>query len=339
MKRKELIKKCEELWAEFNPIVETFDSFMYTKLGDCDSDEAPVDNVFIKQCLFSVVRYEKGLKMFLKHFFYDNAASVLRTDYNMYMIMLTLALFRIEELGMEEFEKFANAQDPVKIAMFLSYLYDDADNSPVQASIKQDWCKHYDVKYVEETLIGTITRLKGEMSALAESLEAKALGLVAAKEKAKEEAGIPQMSRKKLTVPKAPNITAPRPRRVPEPMKITNDVKVGPEPAYLYRTSLEEVNKEKEARLLDTRSETVQKYIDCKEQPFKFHETRSNLDKVRKELEEERSKELQFDSSHRKPLPDFTKRNAIVKLNTAAILREDALFKKKQVREVVRSVV
>lgn len=173
MKRKQLIKTCEELFTEFNPIIQTFDSFIHDTLGDCDSPEAPPDNIFIKQCLFSVVRYERGLKSFLKHFFFDNAASVLRTDYTMYMIMLTLGLFRIEELGMEEFTKFCHAQDPTKMSQFLQYTFDDADDSPVQAAIKADWCKDYDVKYVEDTLIGTITSFMGDMNSLAASLEAK----------------------------------------------------------------------------------------------------------------------------------------------------------------------
>jgi hypothetical protein len=54
---------------------------------------------------------------------------------------------------------------------------------------------------------------------------------------------------------------------------------------------------------------------------------------VRREVEEKRAAELQFDASHRKPLPDFKRFNATVKLNAAAILREDALFKKKQEAE------
>lgn len=328
-----MVNAAIELYTKFNPVVETFDSFIENALGDCDSPDAPVENVFLKQLLFSVVRYEKALKTFLKHFFHDNAANVLRTDYNMYQVLLVLSLFRIDELGMDEFEKFAQGADPVKVSLFLKYLFDDEDDSPVQASVKQDWCKDYDVRYVEDTLIGTITKLKGDMTALAAKLDAKALGLVAAAEKAKETAGIPQLSKKKLTVPKEPNITKPRPRRVPEPMRIDNEVKVGPEPEYLYRTSLEEVNKGKESRLLDMRSTTIQKYVESKEQPFKFHETRSNIDKVRQEVEEKRNAELQFGMSHRKHLPDFTKRNAVVKLNAAAILREDALFKKKQAEE------
>ena len=62
--------------------------------------------------------------------------------------------------------------------------------------------------------------------------------------------------------------------------------------------------------ITQVRERTVRKYTECKEQPFNFHETRSNIEKVRQEVEQKRNSELQFESSHRKPLPDFTKRNA-----------------------------
>ena len=219
------------------------------------------------------------------------------------------------------------------MSQFLQYLFDTSPTSPIVCSVKQEWCKHYDVKYVEDSLIGTIHRLTPIMNKLAKSLDAKALGLVAAAEEKKAASGIPSAGSKRLTVPLAPNITKPRPRRVPEPMKITNDVNIGPAPTYLERTSLAAIERAKEEKLHDARVATLVKYENCSEQPFVLHETRSNMSEVRRRIEEKREAELQFGSSHRKPLPDFTKVHACVKLNTAAILREDALFKKKQAEE------
>ncbi len=333
MKAKNLMKACEDLYNGFNPKIQTLDAYIEDTLGDCDSLDADPDKVFLKQVLYSCLRFRPGLSAFLKHFFYDNAASVLRADYNMYMIMLTLALFRIDDLGTEQFAKFAHHQEPTKIANFLDYIFDTSQNSPIMCTVKQEWCKHYDVTYVEDVLIAKIKKLTPFMTELKEELHSKAHGLVAAKEAKKEAAGITKLAKKKLTVPKAPNITAPRPRKIPEPMKITNDVKTGVDPTYLDKTSLEEIEAVKAAQLEETREMTKEKYIHAKEQPFKFHETRSNLEKVRRQVEEQRANELQFDASHRKPLPDFKRHNATVKLNTAAILREDALLKKQQAKE------
>ena len=83
MKTSHLMTACEDLHNGFNPITQTLDAYIFDALGDCDSPEADPDKVFLKQVLYSVQRFQPGLKAFLKHFFYDNAASVLRTDYNM----------------------------------------------------------------------------------------------------------------------------------------------------------------------------------------------------------------------------------------------------------------
>lgn len=331
MKPKHLMRAVEDLFNAYDPTIQTLDSYISDSLGDCDSPEADPSNKFIKQVLYSCHRYRPGLTSFLKHFFYDNASRVVRADYNMYMVMLCLALFRIDELGVKEFAKFANAQDPTKMTVFLKYLFDTSDGSPVQATVKEEWCKHYDVTYVEEALLGKIESLTPAMMQLVAELESKALGVAAAQEEKKAAAGITLLAKKPATVPRAPNITAPRPRRVPEPMRIDNAVKVGPEPTYMERTSLKDIEASKAKRLEDVREETRKKYDDS--QAFKLHETRNTIDEVRRRVEEQRESELHFDASHRKPLPDFTKHNATVKLNTAAILREDALFKKKQAEE------
>jgi hypothetical protein len=53
------------------------------------------------------------------------------------MIMLCLCLFRIDDLGTEQFGQFANCQEPTKMAAFLDYVFDTADDSPIQCSVKQ----------------------------------------------------------------------------------------------------------------------------------------------------------------------------------------------------------
>jgi hypothetical protein len=115
------------------------------------------------------------------------------------------------------------------------------------------------VTYVEQELIGKIKKLKPFMMDLKEALLSKAQGLVAAKEEKKAAAGITQLAKKKLTVPKAPNITKPRPRRIPEPMKIENTVKVGPEPTYMDKTSLREIEDTKKSKLEEIKTQTRRK--------------------------------------------------------------------------------
>ena len=57
----------------------------------------------------------------------------------------------------------------------------------------------------------------------------------------------------------------------------------------------------------------------------------SNLEKIRSEVEALEDAELNFEGPRARPVPFF--QPAEVKLNTAAVLREDALYKKRQQQE------
>jgi hypothetical protein len=60
---------------------------------------------------------------FIKNFYADNAARLLRADMLIYTILAYLAIFRIDELGFPLFKEFAMTQDPTKVYNFASYLF------------------------------------------------------------------------------------------------------------------------------------------------------------------------------------------------------------------------
>ena len=68
-------------------------------------------------------RQKAALECFIKNLYSDNAASVLRADNTMYTVMAYLAIFRLDELGFPAFKEYALTQDPTKMYIFISYLF------------------------------------------------------------------------------------------------------------------------------------------------------------------------------------------------------------------------
>ena len=147
MKPKYLMRACEDLYNGFNPVIQTLDSYISDSLGDCSSPAADPANKFISQVLCSCDRYKPGLHAFLKHFFCDNAPRVARRDYTMYLInALPRSLPPRGGRPSRRSRAETRAQERRRrMATFLRYLFDATPGSPVQATVKQEWCKHYDV--------------------------------------------------------------------------------------------------------------------------------------------------------------------------------------------------
>lgn len=63
--------------------------------------------------------------MFLTHYYNDMAGSgVLRNDFTLYMVLAYLLLFRLDELGFNEFRRLTSSEDPTKMSHLLKYLTD-----------------------------------------------------------------------------------------------------------------------------------------------------------------------------------------------------------------------
>ena len=113
---------------------------------------------------------------------------------------------------------------------------------------------------------------------LCTELKDKAYGLAAEEAKKKEGMKV-TASGKTLTRPKSPNISAPKPRTVPKPMKIPQGYKAKPVPhKMLARTSLAKIEAEAKARREKLHRETHAKYA-REQKEFNLHETKSSLDR------------------------------------------------------------
>lgn len=217
----------------------------------------------------------------------------------------------------------------------------------------------------QDVIFARLQRHAAGLRELQAELEQAAVGAEAAAAQEKEDEGDAALLRPPAKPPTKPQpfaLTKPRRRKVPQPTRIEQVAAANPVPEHLNKVTLDDVERQAEVRRQrvkqDVRpppsprlavsgaaplpptlprcdaAQTLEKYERSDAQPFKFGETRSNVDEVARRVTEEREKECHFGSElHTRPAPPPPARKAPVRLNTAAVLREDALYRKKQEQE------
>ncbi|CEG45538.1 uncharacterized protein PHALS_01827 [Plasmopara halstedii] len=331
MKRKELLSVCENLIKSFDPALTTVDDHATEKLQNLSS---PSDHEFLQQVLYGSYRYREILRPMLAIFLDTHSSQVSRADYTKFLIIGYLALFRLEELGATAFAKLVLALQPASMHTFLSYLFDPNE---LRGTLQTQWTRVLDADFIETHIIDKMLSFRPTIDKLLSQLHAKAFGGASSTGSSKSSASsfICKSSRKQLTVPVAPNITQPKPRKGPEPIQISQEVKANPMPAFLNSLSLAELQAQQEARKMRIKADVASKYNSFDEFQLATATRGSNLEAVRAEVEREREAALRFDFKA-KPVPHAnTSSNPIeVKLTAAAILREDAVHQRKKEREV-----
>ncbi|KAK1946761.1 Cilia- and flagella-associated protein 99 [Phytophthora citrophthora] len=335
MKRKELLAICEELIKSFDPAKTTVDAHATEELRGLSST---ADQHFLQQVLYGSYRYRELLRPMLTIFLDSHSSQVSRTDYTKFLIIGYLAMFRLEELGTTTFAGLTLALQPTSMHTFLSYIFNPDE---LRGAMQAQWSTVLDAEYVETQIVDKMLSFKPAIDKLLTQLHAKAFGRASSTRNSSLSGPDSEDSDtlgKPLTVPVMPNITQPKPRRAQEPIRIPREVKANPVPASLNRLSLADLQAQQEARKERIKAEVASKYDASDEFHLATAARRSNLEAVREEVEREREAALQFDFKA-KPVPHASTSAATaantteVKLTTAAILREDALHKRKKDRE------
>jgi hypothetical protein len=222
----------------------------------------------------------------------------------------------------------------------------------------------YDVSYIRLELFGGLREIEDEITAYCARLQFRAFGMAQAQEEAASRCGVTKVAGRRATSPKPFRLTQPRPRKLPEPMRIDTGVNIGPAPTYMGRTSMQEIEEVGEMRRRKMLEATRRKYAEADlrgDREFKLvrvanasialvvchtsqpladlsacfpasqSETRTNLESERRRAESELVAELTFAPSL--PPPPAKRPPPDVRVNASAILREDALLKKKQAQD------
>ena len=242
-----------------------------------------------------------------------------------------------------------------------TYLFDE---NVLKNKLREKWIKLYDFNFVDKDIIGGLLTTKKNISDLLTFIYNKATASHLSVDEKEESAPFPEtvgpsttvgtkskpeetkggqkfekeLSKpklnKKVTIPVPFNLSENKPRVLQEPMAISNQIKIKPLPLANYKkTSLKEIEEKRKEQLQIIKNNIIEKHKKAKAFELQTDKRPTNIEKIRDEVENKIQSTLQFDNKYMNPIKDFSKCDADVKYNEAAIIREEYLIDKKNKEE------
>ena len=233
---------------------------------------------------------------------------------------------------------------------FLTFIFDE---DILKNLLRPEWIKYYDFNYVDKKIIGGLMKTKHFIQDLLDFILNKAkVGNItnenitkkesnedlssekSVEEKTEPQKIIPKNKTKKLTVPEPFNLSENKPRMFQQPIQIPKTFIQKPLPLADYsKTSLNDIEEKRKDRLKAIKSQVLEKYNKLKPPEFESDKRPMNKEKIKEEVEKKIVETLQFNNKYVNPTLDFSKINADVKYNEAAIIRENYLIEKNKKKE------
>ena len=242
-----------------------------------------------------------------------------------------------------------------------TYLFDE---NVLKNKLREKWIKLYDFNFVDKDIIGGLLTTKKNISDLLTFIYNKATASHLSVDEKEESAPFPEtvgpsttvgtkskpeetkggqkfekeLSKpklnKKVTIPVPFNLSENKPRVLQEPIAISNQIKIKPLPLANYKkTSLKEIEEKRKEQLQIIKNNIIEKHKKAKAFELQTDKRPTNIEKIRDEVENKIQSTLQFDNKYMNPIKDFSKCDADVKYNEAAIIREEYLIDKKNKEE------
>lgn len=317
-------EKCIETVVKqldkFKPEKDNPEQFLETVFTSLQQTLAPQKLGFVLEVLSGCLEYQKLLTIVVDAFYARDGRLCLWSDYSLFEVICYLATFQLDELGFQLFCSIIKSQPVGKICKFLRFFFNPFN---LRSWIKDEWSLIYETDHVTENWIDPLMRWQPEIQELIKQLEGGPSD------------HIPLLKTKtKLTVPKEFNLTVPRPRAITMPEPVPTIPKSKPVPQSTYQ----EPKEQKLLQMIKTHNRRTAEELLLK---ANMEELRCAMPRLQKEPQaQEVEKKLwhqSVPSIRRTPNLTFYKPNKLpVKLNTATILREGALYQRQVEKELQR---
>lgn len=314
-----LLQHCVAILDSFDPDTVGVDQHIQGYFQK-QKDLQHTDQTFVTEVFSGCFRHTKVMKVVVDGFYIQDGKNCLKADKNLYTVLCYLALHRLDELGIANFRKFVRSQDVAKMHKFLAFFLDELN---LKSWMKDEWSQIYEHSYVQVQLLSPILRWLPELQELVSQLEDK----LANKEQPKQKSKTP-------TKVKEFNLTQPKPKEVPIPDEIPKvpRPKTVPKSTYLKPQDDRLVVEARERN----RRRAEEQLLEATKYQFGCANAEKS-EKTKKRVEEIKANEeskLQFNKSKARKAPSVTADHIPIKLNAATILREGALYQKREDEQI-----
>ncbi|NWZ91257.1 CFA99 protein, partial [Nesospiza acunhae] len=286
---------------------------------------------FVLDTLAGCTEYKSILDVVVNAFYVQDGRYCPISERNLYRVICYLATFQLEEIGLQHFSRIVKSLDTVKMQQFLRFFFNDLY---LNTWIKDEWSHIYDSVYVKENLIDPLLRWQPKVQQLIEKLT----------DKLSNRSSTVKTSR--VTQPKEFNLTVPKPRAIPPPSPAPVPVlpKRQPVPPSIYkppkeRKQLEEIKTKNIQKAKVTNTNQFRCATIKPEKREFLYRIISAVLVLWSQISCEQYLEVVWESVLTQYFEELTQDlidNIPIKLNTAAILREGALYQRKLEEELKR---
>ncbi|XP_036153297.1 cilia- and flagella-associated protein 99 [Myotis myotis] len=271
---------------------------------------------FVLEVLSGCLEYRQLLAVVVDAFYAQDGRLCLWADYNRFLVTCYLATFQLQELGFPLFSSIVRSQPADKVCKFLRFFFNPLN---LNSWVEDEWSLVYE-KQLVETWTAPLLRWQPDVQGLINQLE----GAVAIH---------PPPSKPKVTKPKKFNLTVPKPRAIPMPEPVPVVAKPKPVPRSTYQSP-------REPQVLEMTKSYNRRKAEELLLKANLDEMRCAMPWARREPPVQDSKKLRLQCPsliRQSPKLTFYKPNEVpVKLNTTAILREEALYQRQVEKELQR---